>query len=101
MDRIERIGPVGDHPRDQPEIVHAMHDDTAELRLAEAALHVVVVEMQRVVIERGIAEQADGFARHCELRPLDAVAGAQALECRGHDALSLTPAGWSSRDPNR
>ena len=63
VDRAGGIGPVGDHARDQPEIVHAVHDDAAEIGLAEIALHVVVVEMQRVVVERGIAEQADGFAR--------------------------------------
>ena len=58
-----RIGPIGQHARDQAEIVHAMHDDAAEIGLAETALHVVVVEMQRVVVERGVAEQPDGFPR--------------------------------------
>ena len=68
VDGAGGIGPVGDHARDQPEIVHAVHDDAAEIGLAEIALHVVVVEMQRVVVERGIAEQADGFARDREFR---------------------------------
>ena len=72
-----RIGPVGDHARDQPEIVHAVHDDAAEIGLAEIALHVVVVEMQRVVVERSVAKQPDGFAADRECRPLDGVAGAQ------------------------
>ena len=62
VDGAGRIGPVGDHSGNQPEIVHAVHDDAAEMGLAEIALHVVVVKMQRVVIERGIAEQADRFA---------------------------------------
>src|ERR1700722_18592894 len=43
--------------------------------------------MQRVVVERSIAEQADGFARHRELRPVDGVSGVEAFECGGHDPL--------------
>jgi hypothetical protein len=62
VDRTGRAGPIGDHSGDQPEIVHAVHDDAAKIGLAELSLHVFVVEMQRVVVERGIAEQADGFA---------------------------------------
>jgi len=61
-DRAGGAGPIGEHSGDQPEIVHAVHDDAAEIGLAEIALHVVVVEMQRVVGERGVAEQADRFA---------------------------------------
>ena len=38
VDRARRIGPVGDHPGNQPEIVHAVHDDAAEIGLAEIAL---------------------------------------------------------------
>src|SRR5260370_1086495 len=84
-----RIGPVGDHPRDQPEIVHAMHDDAAEIGLAEIALHVVVVEMQRVVVERGVAEQTDRFATDGKFRALDGVSGIQALKHRRHDRVPL------------
>src|SRR5450631_3907373 len=93
------IGPVGDHARDQPEIVHAVHDDAAEIGLAEIALHVVVVQMQRVVVERGVAKQTDGFAADREFRPLDGVAGAKAFKRRGHGFIpsSFTAAGWSSR----
>ena len=68
MDGAGRIGPVGQHRDDEPEIVHAVHDDAAELGLAETALHVVVVQMQRVVIERAVAEHADGFAADREFR---------------------------------
>jgi len=61
----------------------------------EIALHVVVVEMQRVVVEQSVAEQADGFARHRECRPVDTVAGVETFE------WSWSPpsiaAGWSSR----
>src|SRR3954463_12853374 len=87
VDGAGRIGPVGDHARDQPKIVHAVHDDAAEIGLAEIALHVVVVEMQRVVVERGIAKQADGFARHREFRPVDRIAGVEAFKCRRHGWL--------------
>jgi hypothetical protein len=58
-----------------PKLFHAVHDDAAEIGLAEIALHIVVIEMQRVIVERGVAEQTDGFARHREFRPLDGVAG--------------------------
>ena len=36
--------------------------------------------MQRVVVERGIAKQPDRFARHREVRSIDAVAGLQIVE---------------------
>src|SRR5215212_9125192 len=77
MDRASGIGPVGQHARDQPEIVHAVHDDAAKVGLAEIALHVFVVEMQRVVVERGVAKQADGFAADREGGPIDRIAGIQ------------------------
>src|SRR5258706_11771167 len=89
VDRARRIGPVGDHPRDQPEIVHAVHDNAAEIGLAEIAFHVIVVEMQWVVVERGVAEQADGFAADREFRALDGVAGGKTFERRCHDFTSL------------
>src|SRR5450631_3557472 len=95
------IGPVGDHPRDQPEIVHAVHDDAAETGLAEIALHVLVVEMQRVVVERGVAEQADGFAADREFRTVDRIAGPQIFERGAHEPLPFTSAGWSGRARNR
>src|SRR5450432_1245818 len=95
------IGPVGDHPRDQPEIVHAVHDDAAETGLAEIALHVLVVEMQRVVVERGVAEQADGFAADRKFRTVDRIAGLQIFKRGAHDRALLTSAGWSGRDRNR
>src|SRR5258707_491692 len=79
-----RIGPVGQHPRNQPKIVHTVHDDAAEMGLAETALHVVVVEMQRVVVERGIAKQPDRFARDRKFRSIDTVAGVQVFECGRH-----------------
>src|SRR3979490_408050 len=84
-----RVGPVGNNPRDQPEIVHAVHDDAAEIGLAEIALHIIVVEMQRVVVERGVAEQPDGFAADRECRTVDGVAQAEAFECRCHDFAPL------------
>src|SRR5262245_60861194 len=40
--------------------------------------------MQRVVIERGIAEPADGFADDGELRALDEIAGFETVERDGH-----------------
>ncbi|MGY4320153.1 hypothetical protein ACVWW1_009480 [Bradyrhizobium sp. JR3.5] len=66
----------------RPKIVHAMHDDAAEIGLAEVALHVVVVEMQRVVVERCIAEQADRFARDGESGAVDGIAGLESIEIR-------------------
>src|SRR5487761_2129759 len=90
VDGAARIGPIGHHPRDQPEIVHAMHDDAAETGFAETALHVIVVEMQRVVVERGVAEQADRFAADREFWPLDAVPGLEAFKRRRHDRVPLT-----------
>ena len=84
VDGAGRIGPVGQHARDQSEIVHAMHDDAAEIGLAEIALHVVVVEMQRVVVERSIAEQADRFACDGEFRAVDDVAGGEIVERSSH-----------------
>src|ERR1700754_27226 len=42
--------------------------------------------MQRVVIERGIAEQPDRFAADREFRAIDGIAGLQVFEC-GHDHL--------------
>src|SRR5450631_4034572 len=92
------IGPVGGHGRDKPEIVHAVHDDAAEIGLAEIALHVVVVKMQRVVVERGIAKQPDGFAADRKFRPVDGIARRKVFECRCHDVtwLPVTAAGWSS-----
>src|ERR1700686_1439266 len=102
MNSAGRIGPVGDHPRDQPEIVHTVHDDAAEMGLAEISLHEIVVKMQRVVVERGVAEQPDGFAADLEFRSIDSVAGSQAFECGAHAALLLfTSAGWSSRGRKR
>src|SRR5450631_885446 len=95
------IGPVGDHPRDQPEIVHAVHDDAAEIGLAEIALHILVVEMQRVVVERGVAEQADGFAADREFRTVDRIAYPQIFERGAHEPLPFTSAGWSGRARNR
>src|SRR5690606_25244149 len=65
------VEPVGEHARDQPEVRHAVHDDSAEVGAAEVALHVAVVEVQRVVVEGGVAEGADRLAGHREARPLD------------------------------
>src|SRR3954468_9359826 len=82
MDRASRVSPIGDHAGEQPKIVHAVHDNAAELRLAKAALHVVVVEVQRVVVERGFAEKPDRLAGHGEARPFDGLAGLQIFERR-------------------
>jgi hypothetical protein len=46
-------------PRNQAKIVHAMHDDAAEICPTEIALRVVLVEMQRIVVKRRVTEQAD------------------------------------------
>src|SRR5436305_2584875 len=35
VDGAGRIGPIGDHPRNKSEIIHAVHDDAAEIGLAE------------------------------------------------------------------
>ena len=45
VDGPGRIGPVGDHARNQPEIVHAVHDDAAEIGLAETALHLSLIHI--------------------------------------------------------
>src|SRR4029078_6748185 len=71
-------------------MVHTVHDDSPEIGLAERALHVIVVEMQRVVIERGIAKQPNGFAADRECGALDTVAGVETFERRGHGALPYT-----------
>jgi hypothetical protein len=47
-----------------------VHDDAAEIGLASATL-AFVVEMQRVVVERGIAEQPDGFAGNFRISARD------------------------------
>jgi hypothetical protein len=40
--------------------------------------------MQRVVVERSIAEQADGFALDGEFRAVDDVTGGEIVERGGH-----------------
>src|SRR6202012_1342948 len=48
----------------------------------------VVVEMQRVVVERGVTEEADRLARNFEGRSIDRIAGGKVFKCRGHGALA-------------
>src|SRR5690606_17806630 len=56
-----RQGPVSHHFCDQTEVGHSVHDDAAEVRLAEIRLHVLIVPVQWVVVEGGLAEFPDGF----------------------------------------
>src|SRR5690606_11687058 len=84
-----RVEPVGQHLGDDADVVHAVHDDAAELGLAEAALHVVVVQVQGVVVERGLAEVADGFAGRRERRAVDLLAGLEGFECGGGHGIFL------------
>ena len=62
-------------------------DDAAEIRLAETVLHVVVVKMQRVVVKRSIAKQADRFTRDGEFRTVDRVADSQVLKAGFHECF--------------
>src|SRR5258707_10884911 len=39
VDGARGIGPVGNHPRDQPRIFHGLHDYGAEIGLSENALY--------------------------------------------------------------
>src|SRR5580658_10804712 len=84
MNGALRMSPVGEHAGDEGEIRHAMHDDAAEIRLAEAAGHIRIIEMQRIVVERGVAEVADGLARDGKGRAVDDVARRQSVEDPGH-----------------
>src|SRR5690606_16576041 len=57
--------PVGERAGEQGEVLHAMHDHAAEAGLAEARLlHPVRIEVQRVVVERGVAEGLNGLGGH-------------------------------------
>src|SRR5579885_2069060 len=84
MDSVGGIGPIGQHAREQPEIGHTMHDDAAELCLAETPLHVVVIEVERIVVERSVAEFPDALARYREFRPVDAIPRRQPIEKLAH-----------------
>src|SRR5690606_16357262 len=75
-----RVKPVGQHLGDDAEVIHAVHDDSAEIGPAEIALHVLVVPMQRVVVERGFTKGADAFAGGRERRTFYPLARLQAVE---------------------
>src|ERR1019366_4622978 len=68
MDRAARTEPVGHGARDEGEGHHPMRDNPAELGLAEASLHVLVVEMEWVEVERGLRELADTLAGDLQSR---------------------------------
>src|SRR5690606_29802306 len=74
----------------QGEVLHAVHDHAAEARLAEARLlHPLGIEVQRVVVERGVPEGLDGLGGHREGPPRDDGAdldGVEALLCGVHRA---------------